>query len=1059
MDPLSVTASIIAILQLSTKVLAYLNDVKDASKDRAQCEIELSNLYSLLVNLRCRLGEGGANQPWYRAVRALAVQEGPLDQFKQALEALQAKTTDGGRLKKAGEALLWKFRKEEVANILARIERLKGLVGVALEMDHFKLSHAIKDDATFLRTQVPGIQSGVDKIRQQNDSAKLHTLLEWTSGSDYPAQQSDIIKRREQGTGQWFVHAPEVSRWLNEPKATLFCPGIPGAGKTMIAAIAIDHLLNAVQHSKHGVAYVYCNYKAQENQDLSSALAAILKQLVAGRPSAIEHIERLHQKHADRGTKSSVDEITIAVRNVLAHYPYSCVVIDALDECQTATRHQLMAKFRDLQAGHDVRLMVTARFIPDIEDAFKAALRLEVQASHEDVKRFIAGQTYRLPACIQRSTALQDMVQEKILDAVDGMFLLARLHVDSLLDKRTIKDVKTSLAKLTKGAAALDLAYAEALQRIEGQLQNDRELAKRVLSWITFAKRPLTTTELCCALAVEPEEVEIDPDSVPDSEDIVSVCAGLVVVDQESAIIRLVHYTTQEYFERIGDTWVPDSKLRIAETCLTYLCFCAFQSGSCSSDEEYERRLQEHQFLDYAAKHWGDHARAVEADVTNQVCTFLNSSSLLCAAQVLRVPVYKYRGYSKEYPTATPLHELAHFGLTTVAEQVISAQKPITNIVNAKNNRGDTSLSLAAKQGHHEMVKMLLGNKADVNAQGGDYGNALHAASLGGHEQVVKLLLDNKANINAQGGHYRNALYAASLRGHKQVVKLLLDKGADVNVNVQSEDFGNALHAASLGGHEQVVKLLLDNKASVNAQGGYYSNALQAASIRGHKQVVKLLLDNKANINAQGGRYSNALQAASAEGHKQVVKLLLDNKANINAQGGHFGNAMNAAAYRGHTETIDVLLTNASTSQLQDRYGRTLLWWAAAGGKTSTVDALMNQHHIDPEQADKFGRKPSWIATKKGHIAVSTLLFAHNRESNIEPTAPYETDNDELYLICDVCTSGISKAAFHFHCNLCDGGDWDVCEVCRECGAKCVETAHVLVKRTMIDGLWSEVTS
>ena len=136
MDPLSVTASIIAVLQLSAKVLAYLNDFKDASKDRAQCEIETSNIYSLLVNLRCRLEESSANQPWYTAVRALAVENGPLDQFKQALEMLQAKMTDGGRLKKAGEALMWKFRKEEVASILARMERLKRLVGVALEMDH-----------------------------------------------------------------------------------------------------------------------------------------------------------------------------------------------------------------------------------------------------------------------------------------------------------------------------------------------------------------------------------------------------------------------------------------------------------------------------------------------------------------------------------------------------------------------------------------------------------------------------------------------------------------------------------------------------------------------------------------------------------------------------------------------------------------------------------------------------------------------------------------------------------------------------------------------------------
>jgi hypothetical protein len=129
----------------------------------------------------------------------------------------------------------------------------------------------------------------------------------------------------------------------------------------------------------------------------------------------------LHQKHADRGTKPSLDEITNVLRDVLAHYPYVCVVIDALDECQNATRGQFLAKLRDLQAGRDVRLMVTARFIPDIEDAFRAALKLEVPASREDLKRFIAGQAYRLPACIQRSAALQDMVQEKILNAVDGM--------------------------------------------------------------------------------------------------------------------------------------------------------------------------------------------------------------------------------------------------------------------------------------------------------------------------------------------------------------------------------------------------------------------------------------------------------------------------------------------------------------------------------------------------------------------------------------------------------------------------------------------------------------
>ncbi|RYP44078.1 hypothetical protein DL768_009423 [Monosporascus sp. mg162] len=81
MDPLSVTASIISVLQLSAKVLAYLNDVKDASKDRTQCATEISNISGLLSNLRDRVEEGDVKEPWYTEFGALAAENGPLDKF------------------------------------------------------------------------------------------------------------------------------------------------------------------------------------------------------------------------------------------------------------------------------------------------------------------------------------------------------------------------------------------------------------------------------------------------------------------------------------------------------------------------------------------------------------------------------------------------------------------------------------------------------------------------------------------------------------------------------------------------------------------------------------------------------------------------------------------------------------------------------------------------------------------------------------------------------------------------------------------------------------------
>ena len=98
------------------------------------------------------------------------------------------------------------------------------------------------------------------------------------------------------------------------------------------------------------------------------------------------------------------------------------------------------------------------------------------------------------------------------------------------------------------------------MERIEGQVADSQELAKQTLSWITCARRPLTTLELRHALAVEVGEPKLDEENLPEIEDIISVCAGLVTVDEESDIIRLVHYTTQDYFERTQRDWFPDAE-------------------------------------------------------------------------------------------------------------------------------------------------------------------------------------------------------------------------------------------------------------------------------------------------------------------------------------------------------------------------------------------------------------------------------------------------------------------------------------------------------------------
>jgi hypothetical protein len=162
--------------------------------------------------------------------------------------------------------------------------------------------------------------------------------------------------------------------------------------------------------------------------------------------------------------------------------------------------------------------------------------------------------------------------------------------------------IRTALKTMPTGSNAYDHAYKDAMERIEGQLDDQEQLAKQVLSWITCAVRPLTTIELQHALAVDPGDTEFGEDNLVEVENIISVCAGLVTVDEESKIIRLVHYTTQEYFERTQNHWFPSAEIDITTICVSYLSFGVFESGFCQTEGGFEERLGSYKLYDYAAR-------------------------------------------------------------------------------------------------------------------------------------------------------------------------------------------------------------------------------------------------------------------------------------------------------------------------------------------------------------------------------------------------------------------------------------------------------------------------
>lgn len=376
--------------------------------------------------------------------------------------------------------------------------------------------------------------------------------------------------------------------------------------------------------------------------------------------------------------------------------------------------------------------------------------------------------------------------------------MLAKLHLDSLVGKRSQKAVQMALKSLPSGSNAYDSAYSTAMERIEGQVSDQRDMAKQVLSWITCAG-PLTTRELQHALAVETRQPYLDEPNISDVEDIVSVCAGLVIVDEQSNIIRLVHYTAQEYFERTWTSWFPCAQHNIAVTCTTYLSYDSFKDYSSHSIHEAVA-LDKYPLYRYAAQNWGRHGQIDRQDLDIVLDFLENKQKATCAAQVLLE--------DKPWPVPEEIdgiHLASYFGLDDTVYHLVARGCDI----NSPDSLGKSPLSWAACEGHVSLVQLLLELGASRDSMDTNWHTPLSWAAKTGHHDVVELLVNLGADKQSRDKYGQSPLSLAARYGQRAVVECLLKAGADIDS--RDNNGQTPLLWAANQDHPDIVKLLLES--------------------------------------------------------------------------------------------------------------------------------------------------------------------------------------------------------------------------------------------------------
>ena len=582
--------------------------------------------------------------------------------------------------------------------------------------------------------------------------------------------------------------------------------GVPesqGAGKTVSASIIIDSLKPYVEQNGYGLAYVYCNYKESVSQTATNLLASLIQQLAQQMPDLLGAITELHETHDKHGTRPSLSELSTVFQALLNHFPHIYVIVDALDECvDTNITHTRSSLLGELEKVHTrIHLLTTSR--PGIELELPDLTRLEIRATNDDITTYLDGRIRsetRLKSTIGKDASLHSEIIATVVEKSQGMFLLPKLHMDSLSKKTNRKTLRAALDKLPK---EIDQTYDEAMQRIQNQEEEEVDLAQQTLMWIVFARRPLTSLELRHALAVEIGQRSLDEDALVDEDILESVCAGLVTIDKESSTIRLVHYTAQEYFKHTYSRYFPDAYSNIAKVCLTYLTLDIYRKCPTLEEEEGEKNEEEgkeefeeeggfgfddwewrearevkyllnaNPFFDYAALNWGHHVQGQERPLSNLITDFLldDVKTSVAGKHLFAVEVKNGGRYN-----ANGMILAAYFGL----EDTISILVEKGGNVDTTCMTGQGALHWAVRRGSEAVIQLLLEKGSDIEAEDENHDRPLHWAAAWGQESAAMILLDYRVDINTRGRYGQTPLKMALAHDNGGIARLLIRNGANI---------------------------------------------------------------------------------------------------------------------------------------------------------------------------------------------------------------------------------------------------------------------------------------
>jgi hypothetical protein len=628
---------------------------------------------------------------------------------------------------------------------------------------------------------------------------EIKKIRKWLQATDYAHQSGEFRKHLASympGTASWLTSSDTYRSWTDgQDYGMLWIKGIPGSGKSVVAA----HLVDLLIRSNPGTPVLYFFFRQiiHANHEPVALLRDWLDQILEYSPPLQKHLKELVEDCRSLSSLAMADLVQ-CLKLAFSGLPDKVFcVADALDEMDGGNDRflQALVALGEWKPGK-AKILITSRPVPSIEGPLRIARLLRLRLAENEVDVDIANYVEHGLQASNIPNSKWDQIRDAVPGRANGIFLYAKLAMHAFVQPgASTEDVLRTLP------ADLHSMYTRLLREhsVRSRVPDDIQLL--ILQSVTHTTRPLRLIEMA-----EMIRVTYQPSGSPEAErdlksnkDLVRAAAGPLLEILPDEKVCVIHHSFTEYLKCMTrsdtDGGYPilrpgPTHGRLALACLEYLqagCLDSVKVVSAndtdyqddveslygrndhyshSGGNEAQRIRLQYPFSAYAIADWHIHvARSCAAGFSqDQVNSALDR--FFENGQRLKAWLKLQWDEGRDEKGITPLHIAARYGLISYVRHLVFQQVD----VHAADAYGKTPLWWAASSGYSDIVRLLVQAGADPDVDDNVNGlKPLHQAASNNHADVVRALLEAEVSpLTKKTREYpgRRCGNASTSRGH-----------------------------------------------------------------------------------------------------------------------------------------------------------------------------------------------------------------------------------------------------------------------------------------------------